>query len=630
MIAASFMLPFNNGVTYSSRNFVYYFDTLLTEDDGYLMPTDSIYAYGVMAFVTFDLNGNKLEQHFLQMAYEDTLGHIIRERVGEDPYTRIPYTRIYIGSFPVERLTVDNQGNIIIVRQANDQAIVLCDTCDGGSRIMTVRNGEIGALKILVNGTPRHTWYPTHRSDGRNFQIMKFSPGFEDLLSAIYILDSTDAYTETIDTSHVSIYFNSIETDNEGYIYIDMVHLNYPSVPLSNSDTLRLSATDMSCCVKYSPHLKPIMMYNIESLDYYSDYSLITPEGELYRFCHPNWYELNGQNSHVISYRGDTLDLNNLAFWLRLDATDGSMLAYGKAPATVETWFNGFHKRFVVAGNRVFGQIKYVGTVEAPGITIQSEPGCWGMGLMQWDTEGHVIGFTDFASRAGYDANGQTHLVDSVVYMTGIVMAGATFGATQVEESDNGTAFIAKYVDTSLMRPYVYSDPRQPQYIEWEQDLTLPLTDTLVTLTATATSGLPVGYSCDDSTVALVIDGVLQPLRVGTATVTATQGGSTYGYYPAAPVTKLVTIHNVGIDDIQNSAFNIQNLSIYPNPTRGDVYIHTEGETVKKVNLYSSDGRQLPIQPQGTTVPLSPYPAGVYYLQLTTQTGTCQFKVTKY
>jgi len=119
-------------------------------------------------------------------------------------------------------------------------------------------------------------------------------------------------------------------------------------------------------------------------------------------------------------------------------------------------------------------------------------------------------------------------------------------------------------------------------------------------------------------------------LLVGTATVTATQGGSTYGYYPAAPVTKLVTIHNVGIDDIQNSNFKVQNLSIYPNPTRGDVYIHTEGETVKSVTLYSSDGRLLPIQLQGTTVPLSPYPAGVYYLQLTTATETCQFKVTKY
>ncbi|MBQ7710897.1 MAG: hypothetical protein IJT39_03615 [Bacteroidales bacterium] len=95
-------------------------------------------------------------------------------------------------------------------------------------------------------------------------------------------------------------------------------------------------------------------------------------------------------------------------------------------------------------------------------------------------------------------------------------------GAATWNDNYNGTAFIAKYVDTSLMRPYVYSDPRQPQYIEWEQDLTLPLTDMLVTLT-----------------------------------VTATQGGSTYGYYPAAPVTKLVTIHNVGIDDIQNSKFEI-------------------------------------------------------------------------
>ena len=493
---------------------------------------------------------------------------------------------------------------------------------------MSVANGEIGALKILVDGFPRHTWYPPYRTSQHNVQLLKFSPGFDSLLAATYFLnDSNNAYAEAFVAT--TEYINSIETDNEGNIYFDMMHVGFPSIPIYNSDTMYFGGSAMSCCVKYSPHLKPIMMYNIESLDYYSDYSLITPEGELYRFCHPNWYELNGQNSHVISYRGDTLDLNNLAFWLRLDATDGSMLAYGKAPATVETWFNGFHKRFVVAGNRVFGQIKYVGTVEAPGITVQSEPGCWGMGLMQWDTEGHVIGFTDFASRAGYDANGQTHLVDSVVYMTGMVFAGATFGATQVEESDNGTAFIAKYVDTSLMRPYVYSDPRQPQYIEWEQDLTFPLSDTLIELTATATSGLPVGYSCDDTTVARVSDGVLRLLRVGTATVTATQNGSTYGYYPAAPVTKLVTIHNVGIDDIQNSNFKVQNLSIYPNPTHGDVYLYTADEPVVSVNLYTTDGRQLSVRMQGNSVPLSQYPAGVYYLQVTTPTNTSRHKVVK-
>ncbi len=46
--------------------------------------------------------------------------------------------------------------------------------------------------------------------------------------------------------------------------------------------------------------------------------------------------------------------------------------------------------------------------------------------------------------------------------------------------------------------------------------------------------------------------------------------------------------------------------------------------------MKSWDSHLLPVQMQGNSVPLSQYPAGVYYLQVTTATETCQFKVTKY
>ena len=627
MIAVGFRLPYYENLTNTGHNYVYYFDTLLTSDDGYLMPTDSIYMGSVTAFVTFNLDGNILEQKFLQIAYEDTLGNIIRYPA----FVNESYERIYNDVFYFSQFTIDNEGNIIMVRYADDHVHISCDTCTNNAHTMSVANGEIGALKILVDGFPRHTWYPPYRTSQHNVQLLKFSPGFDSLLAATYFLnDSNNAYAEAFVAT--TEYINSIETDNEGNIYFDMMHVGFPSIPIYNSDTMYFGGSAMSCCVKYNPQLKPVKKYTIESGDYYSRYSHITPEGELYMFCTSFWIDISRTlPPYFMVYRGDTLDVDHESFWIRIDTADGRMLAYGKVPSTVESLMNGLHPQYTVANNRVFAQVRYWGSIEAPDTCIQlDEIEQRSIGLMQWDTDGHILSLKDFGAHTMNDGGSQIHLVDSIVYLTGLVFGGATFGSWQVEASDAGVAYIAIYVDTSLMHPYVYSDPRQPQYIEWEQDLTLPLTDTLVMLTATATSGLPVGYSCDDSTVALVVDGVLQPLRVGTATVTATQGGSTYGYYPAAPVTKLVTIHNVGIDDIQNSAFNIQNLSIYPNPTRGDVYIHTEGETVKKVNLYSSDGRQLPIQPQGTTVPLSPYPAGVYYLQLTTQTGTCQFKVTKY
>ena len=403
-----------------------------------------------------------------------------------------------------------------------------------------------------------------------------------------------------------------------------MIFRDCPSMPICNSNVMRISANDMSYCLKYNPQLEPMRMYNIDSRDYYSQYTHVTPDGELYRFIGPFWISYN-RNTYIMSYRGDTLDLNNLAFWMRIDTTDGSLLAYGKVPSSLESLFNGLHKQFAFVNNRILAQVKYWENIEAPGVDIGLGRATWGLGLMQWDTEGNVISFEDFDAHHPDDGAGQTHVVDGVVYMTGMVYAGATFGTTQVESSENGAAFIAKYVDTSLMHPYVYSDPRQLQYIEWNQVLTFPLSDTLVELTATATSGLPVSYSCDDTTVARVSDGMLRPLHVGTATITATQNGSTYGYYPAAPVTRLLTVHQEGIEGAASVA-----CGVYPNPTQGDVYISTTNEPVVSVSLYTTDGRLLPVQMQGNSVPLSQYPAGVYYLQVTTATETCQFKVTKY
>ena len=160
MIAVKFRLPFNNGPANNQHNYVYYFDTLLMGDDDYLMPTDSIYSTMVTGFITFDLDGNRVDEHFLQMAYEDTLGHIIREHIPGESYARIQTTEIIPECFTVDK----KSGNIIIGRRADDQVFVICDTCLNGMQSYSVADGGIGALRIVVDGLPRHTWFPTHQS----------------------------------------------------------------------------------------------------------------------------------------------------------------------------------------------------------------------------------------------------------------------------------------------------------------------------------------------------------------------------------------------------------------------------------------------------------------------------------
>jgi len=74
------------------------------------------------------------------------------------------------------------------------------------------------------------------------------------------------------------------------------------------------------------------------------------------------------------------------------------------------------------------------------------------------------------------------------------------------------------------------------QHISWTQSLLVGCnSSTQLTLTATASSGLPVTYTVSDPTIATVSGNILTLLSPGTAVITATQAGNV-NYLAAAPV----------------------------------------------------------------------------------------------
>ena len=219
---------------------------------------------------------------------------------------------------------------------------------------------------------------------------------------------------------------------------------------------------------------------------------------------------------------------------------------------------------------------------------------------------------------------GQTHIVDSVVYLTGLVFAGAALGSFQIPATNRGEAFVSKYVDTSFMTPYVYNDPRVEQAIEWGQDLSFSLTDSPVTLTATATSGLPVTYHCADTSVARINGNTLHLLSNGTTTVTAYQNGNEYGYYPATPVSKTLTVSAIGTDVVGQPTFYI-----YPNPTKGTLFINVSDEQITNVHMANSLGQQTVLSISENVVSLSDFPSGIYYIQVITNKNIYQQKIIK-
>ena len=87
----------------------------------------------------------------------------------------------------------------------------------------------------------------------------------------------------------------------------------------------------------------------------------------------------------------------------------------------------------------------------------------------------------------------------------------------------------------------VEAPPTQPQTIDFAAPSGVTYGDADVDLAATATSGLPVGYSSSTESVCAIAGGKAHVVAAGTCTITASQGGSS-SWDAATPVTRSFTI----------------------------------------------------------------------------------------
>jgi hypothetical protein len=122
-------------------------------------------------------------------------------------------------------------------------------------------------------------------------------------------------------------------------------------------------------------------------------------------------------------------------------------------------------------------------------------------------------------------------LLGGIVTVLG--MGTATIVASQAGDSSYPAA---EPITNSL----VVSGPNPSlkiQTISFSSLKAISWTNVPVTLTAKAKSGLPITYTSSDPNVATVSNGILTPVGVGTATITAYQGGNTI-WNPATPVSQ--------------------------------------------------------------------------------------------
>ena len=165
-----------------------------------------------------------------------------------------------------------------------------------------------------------------------------------------------------------------------------------------------------------------------------------------------------------ITYREDTLDLNRNLFWLRIDPFDNSLIAYGKARTNNATRIKQTdiifqQSNIVVNKNRVFSQVGFQGDIFVRDSSINIGTSEQGIGVMCWDTDGHEIGFIDYNAISPKNKTGRLHLNDSCLYLTGIVASSADLGEFHIDPiGGRDQAYIACYVDTAFMTPYVHTE----------------------------------------------------------------------------------------------------------------------------------------------------------------------------
>ena len=133
-----------------------------------------------------------------------------------------------------------------------------------------------------------------------------------------------------------------------------------------------------------------------------------------------------------------------------------------------------------------------------------------------------------------------------------------------IDAGDPNTAFITYLPATDMdgnprignnradIGAYELSNATFNQSITWNQDLTADLSDGTLTLNATATSGLPVTYTCNNEDIATVNGNVLTFHGAGYAIVTASQPGNAT-WNAAADVSKILTVTS-STSDLQSQS----------------------------------------------------------------------------
>ena len=451
----SFELP------YEGSNYCYYLDTLLTTTSDYPTPHAPMTFTRRVALITFDFDGDVMEQHFLTLTYLDSNGNDIMRESFPDRYMNTAES-INIS------FDIDADGNVFLCRQANDYVADLV------GRYNTY-DGTISGIKYWVDGrvvgqsevrNSPLTWYP---------QLLKFSPHMDSLLASRYLVQQCDT---NIHYQTNNLYLR-LDYNNKPYVVGTLNQLGYyyyNKIEFDSVNNIFFSITSSNpwkgYLVKLDNNLQVTQCVSMEdsivNLD--RQYSFLT--------FHDLTFDSNLVFISATTSRGfynDTTMFYSILFCQGVPLTnlrnDGFIMVFRTEQDSMRfvsymhplgKMGSGFmspycHGNIVCNNNRIMAQPFYFGGIRSSSENI-TFPNLYdvSLGLSIFDYQGNLVEGIHYAAMSPQNQSGPIALRDSILYLSNYLVSDATFGDIHVP-AQGYNACIAKYVDTAFMTPYVYT-----------------------------------------------------------------------------------------------------------------------------------------------------------------------------
>ena len=445
--------------------YLYYLDTLVEPNwdpkPDYPMSAEGV-DYRCLALITFDFDGNVLEQHFLQMSYLD--------RYGEDVYYvsggANDFLSTNIPAYP--SFDIDDDGNVYLCRYVSDKIF------RGPGRFCNLMDGDISAVRFWCDRRPIGT-IPIDSTNYGNHQLLKFSSHLDTLLKNMNLFQSitVPCHTEKeirVDKNGYIFFTGTFDGSNSSFFVVDSIrclsiiknHANNYKGFLVRFDSSLTAKNVISLEDSIIPSNYPISNTSFQNITFDYDSNLMFLCASTGRGSFSDTISFYS----ILTYQGIPLTrLKNDAFVMSFHLNDSLRLhSYGRVKAKMGSDLTPSalceKNKIVCQNNRVIIQTIGVGGFRFPNHTINfSRWSDKGLGFVIFDYQGNIIGGDSYSAISPSNRLGPIAIKDSLLYLISRLSSDATFGDIQVPSRGDYFACIAKYVDPAFMTPYVAPTP---------------------------------------------------------------------------------------------------------------------------------------------------------------------------